>query len=234
MIGISSILTAGSLTGIAILALKSGIGCGLSGLKYREILGFAGVYAIAAFIMGIIAGSISPDLSDQILAIGLLMHIIIAFGLVYFGIKTKKNWIANRRDISRKTFLWLSLPCPACLTATFLACLVLTDVTEIGGAGVGVVTGIIFFAGITGSALCISWTASRLNRKNPSTLGNIMIVLGLFYLLCPLIIPAYIESKNVPEISVIINSGDIITGMIILCIPVLSGYIMRKMTHQRE
>lgn len=232
MTEISLFLTAGTLTGIAILSLKSGAGCGLSGLKFCEVVCFATIYAIAAFIMGIIASMISLDLSNQILVIGLLMHIIIAFGLVYFGIQTKKNWIANQRDISRKTFLWLSFPCPACLTATFLACLVLTDVTEISGAGIGLVIGIIFFAGIIGSSLSISWTASRLNRKNPSSLGNIMLILGLFYLLCPLIIPVYIESQNTPEISIIINLGEMISGIAILCIPIVFGYIIGKSTKQ--
>jgi predicted transporter len=79
-------LAAGTLIGMAVLSLKAGLGCGLSTLRKKEILGFAGIYAIAAFILGGIAGVVSQELSGQVMALGLVMHLIIAAGLVYFGI----------------------------------------------------------------------------------------------------------------------------------------------------
>ncbi|HIH27300.1 MAG TPA: DUF2162 domain-containing protein [Methanoregulaceae archaeon] len=231
-------LTAGTLAGIAILSLKTGLGCGLSGLRRKETLGFAAVYAVAAFLLGGVAGMVSRDISEQVLASGVLLHLIIAAGLVYFGIMTRKKWISEKKDISRHTFLWMSLPCPACIAATFLACLVLASATGTAGFRVGALVGAIFFAGILLSSSAISYGAGKLGKKDPSTLGNGMIVLGLFYLLCPLVIPAYLESRNIRMEDFTVPAGDMGFGLLLLLIPVAAGYLtdswMRKRSHGGE
>jgi predicted transporter len=231
-------LAAGTLIGMAVLSLKAGLGCGLSTLKKKEILAFAGIYAIAAFISGGIAGMVSQELSGQVMALGLIMHLIIAAGLVFFGIQTKKNWLAGNTDVSRHTFLWLSLPCPACIVATFLACLVLTDITGITGLEVGAVIGTIFFCGILVTSFSISYLAALTGKKNPSTLGSVMIMLGLFYFLCPLLIPAYVQAQEIGTLDLAQPTGDMGMGILIICIPVAAGYvtdrIMRKKLNWRQ
>ncbi|PXF53568.1 MAG: hypothetical protein C4B56_01460 [Candidatus Methanophagaceae archaeon] len=82
------------------------------------------------------------NVTQNILAMGVTMHLIIATGLVYFGIKTKKEWLSRGNDLSRRTFLWLSVPCPVCLTATFLACLMLSRLTRISNLRIGFLVGV--------------------------------------------------------------------------------------------
>lgn len=227
-------LTAGTLAGIAILSLKTGLGCGLSGLTTREVLGFAGIYALVAFLLGGVAGMVSPDISELVLASGILMHLIIAAGLVFFGVQTRKNWISGEKDISRHTFLWISLPCPACIAATFLACLVLTDITGIAGFQIGAYVGLIFFLGILLTSFTISYCAGKLGKKNPSTLGSSMIVLGLFYLFCPLIIPAYIDSQAIGPLDFAVPAGDIGMGLLLILLPVAAGYMTATFMRKRS
>lgn len=227
-------LAAGTLAGMAILSLKTGLGCGLSNLSRKEILGFAGVYGVVAFLLGGVAGMVSRDISDQVLASGVLMHIIIAAGLIFFGIQTRKNWISGKKDISRHTFLWMSLPCPACIAATFLACLVLSDVTGTSGFRIGALIGLIFFIGIVLTSFAISFSATRLGKKNPSTLGSSMIVLGLFYLLCPLIIPAYIDAQAIDTLDFAVPAGDIWTGLLLILLPVAAGYMTATIIRKKS
>jgi predicted transporter len=228
-------LTVGTLAGIALLSAKTGLGCGLSGLGRKEILGFAGIYAVVAFLLGGVAGMVSRDISELVMASGILMHLIIAAGLVFFGVQTRKNWISGNKDISRHTFLWLSLPCPACIAATFLACLVLADLTGITGFEIGAIVGLIFFLGILLTSFAISYFAGKLGKKTPSALGSAMIVLGLFYLLCPLIIPAYIDSQAIDPLDFALPAGDVGAGLLLILLPVAAGYmtatIMRKRSH---
>jgi len=225
-------LTAGTLAGIAVLSLKTGLGCGLSGLTRKEMLGFAGMYAGTAFLLGGVAGAVSRDVSEIVLASGILLHLIVAAGLVYFGIETRRNWISGRKDISRRTFLWMSLPCPACIAATFLACLVLANATGTDGFRVGALVGLVFFAGILLSSLVVSYGSSMIGKKNPSTLGTAMILLGLFYLLCPLIIPAYLDAQHLNTADFALPSGNMEIGLLLILIPIAVGYIssacMRK------
>mgnify|MGYP000865096530 CR=1 FL=1 len=198
MSNIVNFLTAGIFGGTALLALKSGVGCGLSGLQRCEVLCFASVYALAALIIGAIVGSAPLAVTEQVVGLGLVMHLIIGLALVYFGIETKKRWLSDRKDISRRTFLLMSLPCPACLVATFLACLIFTDTTGVSGVAAGAVVGGIFFAGIAGGGAGTSWITTKTGTKNPSTLGNVMLFLGLFYLLCLLVVPAYLQAQDAP------------------------------------
>jgi predicted transporter len=227
-------LTAGALAGIAILSFKTGIGCGLSGLKRREILGFAGVYALVAFLLGGLAGVVSPEITSQVMAFGLLMHLIIAAGLVWFGIQTRRSWLSERKDISKRTFLWVALPCPACVAATFLACLVLADVTGTSGFGIGAFVGLVFMAGILLTSLLVSFSTQKFGKKNPSTLGSTMIALGLFYLLCPLIIPAYIDAQKINQIDFAVPAGDVGLGVVLFCLPVAAGFLTDSLRRRRE
>jgi predicted transporter len=227
-------LAAGTLIGIAILSLKTGLGCGLSGLKRREVLGFAGVYALVAFLLGGLAGVVSREITEQVMALGLLMHLIIAAGLVYFGIQTRRSWLSERKDISRRTFLWVSLPCPACVAATFLACLVLADITGTAGFEIGALVGLVFFAGILLTSLFISCSAQKFGKKNPSTLGSSMIALGLFYLLCPLIIPAYIDAQQINPIDFAVPAGNVRLGVLLVFLPVAAGFLTDTIKRRRE
>ncbi len=229
MQNISFILTSGTLIGIVILAMKSGLGCGLSGLSKREMIGFAVVYGIVAFMVGLIAAIISPEVTDMVLGAGLGMHLIIAAGLLYFGIQTRKNWLSGKKDISRHTFLWVSAPCPACMTATFLACIVLTDTTGISGIHISAIVSLILAVGIVVASLGISWTSARGRWKNPSSLGSAMIMLGLFYMLCPLVIPAYIEAQQLQGKITIASPPDTGIGLLILCIPICVGFVISRM-----
>lgn len=175
---------------LILLAFKTGLGCGFANLKRREIVYFASLYLIASEVMGYLAGAIALDMTTNILAAVVVMHIIIAAGLIYFGIRTKKEWQYHQCDISRKTFLWLSVPCPVSLAALFLACGALASSTDRSSALIGSLVGAIFFTGVCVSAFSISSIAEKLNCKNPSALGMAMLLIGIFYLLSTLVIPA--------------------------------------------
>lgn len=229
MSDVAGLLTAGTITGIAILSLKAGMGCGLSSLKMRELIFFAGVYALAAGVVGMLSGIIPAEVTTEILGLGLLMHVIIALGLLSFGVKTRKDWLGRRRDLSRRSFLLLSLPCPACLTATFLACVVLTDTTGMDCLRVSLGVGAMFFLDIIASSLAVSWVSGCMGKKNPSTLGSVMIFLGLFYLLCPLIIPTYIEAQRMSGLCIPpLDCSGTFMGLAVLAVPVVLGVFIHR------
>ena len=228
MSGIVNFLTAGIFGGTILLALKSGVGCGLSGLRIREMLCFASVYALAALIIGAIVGSVPLAMTEQIIGLGLVMHLIIGLALVYFGIKTKKRWLSDRKDISRRTFLLMSLPCPACLAATFLACLFFTETTGMSGIVAGAVTGGVFFAGSAGGGAGTNWIATKTGTKNPSTLGNIMLFLGLFYLLCLLIVPAYLQAQDAPAFSTATDPAGMLLALTLMVALILLGALIDR------
>jgi predicted transporter len=234
MSNVVNFLTAGVFGGTTLLALKSGVGCGLSGLRRRETLFLAFVYALTALIIGAIAGSIPVNATGQVVGLGVVMHLIIGLALVYFGIRTKKAWLSDRKDISRRTFLLMSLPCPACLAATFLSCLVFTSTTGVSGVAAGGVIGGVFFAGIAGGGAATSWITRKAGMDNPSTLGNVMLFLGLFYLLCLLLIPAYLQAQDAPAFGIATDPVGMLRALVLMTALIAFGVFTDRIRHTAE
>ena len=65
----------------------------------REIVYVALIYFITSIALGYLVGVIPLNVTQNILAMGVTMR---------------------GNDLSRRTFLWLSVPCPVCLTANRL------------------------------------------------------------------------------------------------------------------
>jgi len=220
----TNLIALGVLIGIAVLALKTGLGCGFASLRRREIVYLATVYLVVSIVMGYLVGVIPLDLTN-ILAAGVTMHLIIAVGLIYFGIRTKRQWLSKRRDLSRKTFLWLSIPCPVCLTATFLACTVLAGAIDKSNIVIGAIVGLVFFAGIVIASFTVSFLAERSGSKDPSALGTTMILFGLFYMLSPLIIPAYMQAQTVPTPGIPMDVGETLLSFALMAALAAIGFV---------
>jgi predicted transporter len=234
MTEISNIITVGVFIGVVILALKTGLGCGFANLKRREIVYMAFIYFSASIALSYLVGVIALEITQNILATGVTMHLIIATGLVYFGIKTKREWLSRGNDFSRKTFLWLSIPCPVCLTATFLACLILSQLTDIGNLWIGIMVGVIFFIGVCFFSFAVSSIASVFKIKNPSTLGTVMLLFGLFYLLSPLIIPAYIQAKSIPIPEFSVDYHKLFFSFSMMTLLIVLGFLVDKYKRMKK
>ncbi len=220
----TNLIAFGVLIGIAVLALKTGLGCGFASLKVKEVLYLATVYLVLSIIMGVLVGIIPLDLTQNILAAGVTMHLIIAAGLLYFGIRTKRQWLSCGCDLSRKTFLWLSLPCPVCMVALFLACTVLAGAIDRSNIVIGLIVGSVFFVGISLSAFSVKFLAKRFGCRNPSALGTAMILFGLFYLLSPIVIPAYMQAQTAPIPPIPMDMGEIALSVALMAVLGIIGF----------
>ncbi len=230
----TNLVAFGVLIGIAVLALKTGLGCGFASLRWKEVAYLATVYLAVSIVVGCLVGVIPLDLTQNILAAGVAMHLIIAAGLLYFGVRTKRKWISCGCDISRKTFLWLSLPCPVCIVALFLACTVLAGAIDKSNIVIGAIVGVVFFAGICLSAFSIAFLAGRFGCRDPSALGTAMILFGLFYLLSPLIIPAYMQAQTVPMPGIRMDVGETFLSFALMAALGITGFVGYRYRRSNE
>ncbi|MFZ3146228.1 DUF2162 family putative transporter [Methanothrix sp.] len=193
----SNFVIFGIAAALLIMAFKAGLGCGFASLKKREVIYFASIYLIVSGVVSLLIGFINIDLTLNLLMIGAAIQIIIAAGMIYFGIKTKREWQSRRHDISKKTFLWLIVPCPICVTAIFLASTALAGLIDRSNIVAGGIIGVAFLAGMCLSSYFISLLAMKRNCKDPSALGTILLLFGMLYLLLPLMIPAFFQDQTV-------------------------------------
>lgn len=222
MTEITSLVLIGVVISVLILSVKSGLGCGLSNLKRREIFFIAASYFAFSIFIGFLILAIPFESTQKVLGFGLLAHVIMAIGMIWMGLHTIKEWESKKRDVSRRAFLWLSVPCPACLAATFLACFMLTELADFNDFLVGPAVGALFFVGITVTA----FSANNFG-DTPSTLGNVMIFIGLFYILSILIIPAYIQSKSVMVSEIPMELDKIAISLIFMASFIIIGFLGR-------
>jgi len=213
----------GVLIGILIFALKVSLGCGLASLNRREVLSIAAGYLIISLFMGMAIELLPEDSLAAILNAGVAMHLAVALLLVALGFMTARKWNNHHHDISRKTFWVLSMPCPACLAASFISCSFLAGLVDIDPWKIGALVGLLFF-------ICIAAFSTALGRikGTPSSLGNAMIFLGIFYILSILLIPAYLNSQKITFLSISPPLAD--TGLSYLMILSLMalGFLGRR------
>jgi len=197
----------GILIGILIFGIKSGIGCGFSKVTTKEILMIGGSYFILALLFGSVADHISLESLGGLSSMGMGIHVLVSLLLIVTGIYTQKKWNSGK-DVSRHTFLVLSLPCPVCLGALAVSCILLASALEISGLKIGLLVGSAFFIAIVGSSFLF-----RKLGKTPDALGGIMMMLGIYYMLGLMFIPAYMQTK---PMSVSSSGGDTIAVLPLL------------------
>ncbi len=213
----------GVLIGVLIFALKASIGCGLASLSRSEVLLVSSAYFLTAIAMGLALDHIPVDMISNLLKAGLAMHAIIALALIALGIITIREWRCFCRDLSRRTFWALSMPCPACMAATFLSCGAVAEISGISPLKISLAVGMMLFITI----FVISSLLRRYQLK-PSVIGNIMLLIGGFYILSILLLPAYINMKSLPlEIPSDVQAG-VLPSYLILLLLISIGFIIRK------
>ncbi len=186
----------GVLIGILVFSFKVSLGCGLASLSRREMLSIAAGYLVISLFMGMAIKLLPENTFSAAISAGMAVHLLVALLLVALGTITAKSWNSHCHDISRKTFWALSLPCPACLAASFISCSFLAGMVGIDTWKIGALVGLLFFI-----CIAIFSTALRKIKGTPSSLGNAMILLGLFYILSILLIPAYFNSQKLSFLS---------------------------------
>ena len=211
-------IVVGILLGIMIFALKTGVGCGFSNIRRRDVLIIAGSYFVISVILGGLIGLVDQSRLDMMTSMGMTLHVVVALLLIGAGIYTQKKWSCGH-DVSRHTFLFISVPCPVCLTALFVSCMILASTLGWSGFRIGALVGFVFFFTVVSS----SWIFRKMHRT-PEDLGAVMMFLGIFYLLGSMLVPAYIKSRQlqIPE-----TGGELhIVPLLIMTGIVACGYVI--------
>jgi predicted transporter len=215
----------GILIGILIFGVKSGIGCGFSNITTREILTIAGSYFFLALLFGSFADRISLDAFESFSSMGMGIHVLVSLLLIVTGIYTQKKWNSGK-DVSRHTFLAISMPCPVCLAALAASCMLLSRSLNLSGIKIGLLVGIAFFISVVVSSFLFRIGKTRMG-KTPETMGSAMMLIGIYYLLGALLIPAYIQTKKMN----LVSAGGGETGIVPLMAfgtIVLAGFFLDR------
>ena len=215
----------GILSSILVFGVKTGLGCGFANIRKYEIVMVSAGYFVISIIMGYLVGIISGDLLETVLVVGVPFHILLAGMMIAAGIYTRKQWNCGC-DVSRCTFVFLSLLCPVCLSALFIAITMLAAVLDLSGTLIGIIVGSVFFLSTLVSSLSF-----RSLGKTPETLGSVMMFTGIFYVLGAVIVPAYMQSKTLVVPQLTVDTGVMLASSAVLVLFITLGFAAH---HLRE
>ncbi|HJH25539.1 MAG TPA: membrane transporter [Methanophagales archaeon] len=215
---------------IFVLATKAGIGCGLASLKKKEIGYVGGIYLLLSIAVNQLLELVPLSVKQLILnrdvtTVYVILFTLLSIAMLAAGIHTVKEWNSKRRDISRHSFLLLSIPCPICLTAIFISCTTLAAYTDLSSFAIGTSVGFVFFVTIIiTSLLCMKF------KKSPVNLGNVMIFIGSFYLLSVLLIPAYIQASDmqIAPLSISMPLDNLVLIILIILFLFFIGFLRHR------
>ncbi|MDY9925657.1 DUF2162 domain-containing protein [Methanosarcina sp.] len=219
----STLTVIGIMIGILIFGIKTGLGCGFSNINKREILTIAGSYFFLAILFGSVADHMSLEVFERLSSMGMGIHVLVSILLIWAGIYTQKKWNSGK-DVSRHTFLAISMPCPVCLGALAVSCMLLSESLNFSGITIGFLVGISFFTAVVASSFLFRFGKTRLG-KTPETMGSAMMLLGIYYLLGALLIPAYMKTKQMNLAPMQTGETDIFP-LLVLGILVLAGFFL--------
>lgn len=96
-----------------------------------------------ALLFGSVADRLSLDAYERLSSMGMGIHVLVSLLLIGVGIYTQKKWNAGK-DVSRHTFLAISMPCPVCLGALAVSCTLLSGSLNLSGIKIGLLVGTAF------------------------------------------------------------------------------------------
>ena len=225
---ISTLLIVGILLAVVKFAAKTAFGCAFATLRNREIIAVAFVYFAVPFAMSVSLGVLGGAYEFVNILLGSwvilgVMHLLIALFMLVFGLYTIKKWVRSKKDITRKTFLLMAIPCPVCGATMFIACAFLI-IMGMGSLEVGMLVGGVFFVSITGMTFGIRKLKER-KSLNPSSLGGVMMFFGLLYFLSLLLIPAYLPVRDMELNITGIPASDVLIGLLFMVTLIAIGFL---------
>jgi predicted transporter len=228
---ISTLLIVGILLAVVKFAAKTAFGCAFATLRNREIIAVASVYFAVPFAMSVLIGVLGGAYEFVNILIGSwvilgVMHLLIALFMLVLGLYTIKKWVQSKKDITRKTFLLMAIPCPVCSATMFIACSLLI-IMGMGSLEVGMLVGGVFFVSITGMTFGIRKLKER-KSLNPSSLGGVMMFFGLLYFLSLLLIPAYLPVRDMELNIAGIPASDVLIGFLFMVTLIAIGFIKNR------
>ncbi len=227
---ISTLLIVGILLAVVKFAAKTAFGCAFATLRNREIIAVASVYFAVPFAMSVSLGVLGGAYKFVNILIGSwvilgVMHLLIALFMLILGLYTIKKWVRSKKDITRKTFLLMAIPCPVCSATMFIACAFLI-IIGMGSLKVGTLVGGVFFVSITGMTFGIrKLKEGKSLNLNPSSLGGVMMFFGLLYFLSLLLIPAYLPVRDMELNIAGIPASDVIQGLLFMVTLIAIGFL---------
>lgn len=179
----------GILAAILVFGVKIGLALGFSGIR-RKTVGLILIgYAIGLILLSYICQPYTQQVYDIVYGYSGAIFAIIAIIIVITGFKTIYDWKVTDKDTGSATCMAVVAPCPCCFGAILASVILVAPVAGVSSVLLGTVSAITLVIVMGLTYLVSNIVVKRINKPYPVVLGNFMIFIGVYFVLCLMILP---------------------------------------------
>ena len=224
----------GILAAVLIFGLKIGLAFGFSGIEKKKVLLILVGYGVALTIFSYVLTPYTQQVYTFVYQYTSGIFACIAIVILITGFKTIYDWKVTGKDVGSGTCMAVVAPCPCCFGAILASIMLVAPIAGVSSITLGVFSSValVLVMGIT--YFLSMQIVKRMKQPYPIVLGNFMIFIGLYFVLCLIILPnmAYITTGTSIEIQSIENVSLMIVS--VLCLLIAGGIFARNKSYFLE
>ena len=219
---------------VLIFGLKIGLALGFSGIEKKKVLLILVGYGVALTIFSYVLTPYTQQVYTFVYQYTSGIFACIAIVILITGFKTIYDWKVTGKDVGSGTCMAVVAPCPCCFGAILASIMLVAPIAGVSSITLGVFSSVALVLVMGVTYFLSMQIVKRMKQPYPIVLGNFMIFIGLYFVLCLIILPnmAYITTGTSIEIQSIENVSLMIVS--VLCLLIAGGIFARNKSYFLE
>ncbi|MDO5822198.1 DUF2162 domain-containing protein [Methanosphaera sp.] len=224
----------GILAAVLIFGLKIGLALGFSGIEKKKVLLILVGYGVALTIFSYVLTPYTQQVYTFVYQYTSGIFACIAIVILITGFKTIYDWKVTGKDVGSGTCMAVVAPCPCCFGAILASIMLVAPIAGVSSITLGVFSSVALVLVMGVTYFLSMQIVKRMKQPYPIVLGNFMIFIGLYFVLCLIILPnmAYVTTGTSIEIQSIENVSLMIVS--VLCLLIAGGIFARNKSYFLE
>lgn len=217
----------GILAAVLVFGVKIGLALGFSGIKRKNVGLILIGYALGLILLSYICQPYTKLVYDIVYGYSGAIFAVIALIIVITGFKTIYDWQVTEKDSGSATCMAVVAPCPCCFGAILASVILVSPMAGVSSVALGSFSAIALVI-VMGLTYLLSFSiVKRINKPYPLVLGNFMIFIGIYFVLCMLILPNISLLMDGSTIQ-IQSLGSMLEMSVVLILMILCGALIAK------
>lgn len=217
----------GILAAVLIFGVKIGLALGFSGIKKKTVAYILIGYGIGLTVLSYLTEPYTQILYNFVYNYTSYIFAVIAVVILLTGFKTIRDWKVTGKDVGSITSMAVVAPCPCCFGAILTTILLVAPMSTIPTVSLGAISSVALIVVIGVTYLLSNKIVEKLHKPYPIVLGDFMIFIGMYFVLCLLILPN-IELVTVGTPIEIQSITSVIKMTVVILIIMIIGAIYAK------
>lgn len=179
----------GILAAVLIFGVKIGLTLGFSGIKRKTVMYILVAYAVGLILLSWICQPYTDIIYQIVYGYSSTIFAVIAIIIVITGFKTIYDWRVTGKDTGSATCMAVVAPCPCCFGAILASVILVSPVAGVSSVTLGSFSAFALVAVMGLTYFFSNALVKKVNLPYPLLLGNFMIFIGLYFVLCIIILP---------------------------------------------